>query len=176
MDSFTCSPSELTSNVTNGLPWGIRLTTGEEVVISGCKSEKIAENCRVIFLVYVMVIVICCNCVKACCMVMTVVNFREPTLVTLGDAVDSFLRTPDQTTIGMCFADRQFIKREWERGWTTGPREWKKGVQRWWTSASKTRWIACNFFCLIIIIAAGVSLRLGMVREGKYWSTDIKSM
>ena len=174
---FSCNPSELTSNVASGLPWWVKLTTGEEVEIGGCKSERTPEKCKVQFSLEIMIVVICCNFVKACCMVTAVIRSREPTLVTLGDAIDSFLRVPDQTTIGMCFADRTFIEREWRRGCRTEPRQWKqKEVKRWWTSVSSTRWIICNFFCLIIVIAAGVSLRLGMVLEGQYWNTDIKSM
>ena len=173
----SCNPRELTSNVTRGLPWRIELTTWGEVEIGGCKSERTAEKCKVQFSLGIMVVVICCNLVKACCMVMAVVRSREPTLVTLGDAVDSFLEIPDPTTMGICFADRRFIEREWRRGWRTGPRQWKqKGVQRWWTSVSKTRWITCNFFCLITIIVAGALLRLGMVHDNIYWGTDLKSM
>ena len=87
---FLCNPSELTSNVTNGLPWWVKLTTGEEVEITGCKSERTAEKCKVQFSLKIMIVVICCNFVKACCMLMAVIRSREPTLVTLGDAVDSF--------------------------------------------------------------------------------------
>ena len=106
------------------------------------------------------------------------ITTREPTLVTLGDAIDSFLRIPDPTTMGICYADRQFIKREWTRdGWRSEPRQWRqKGVKRWWTNVSKTRWITCNIFCSIIIIAGGVSLRLGMDYDGQVRSTDVKSM
>ncbi|KAG0126956.1 hypothetical protein HOY82DRAFT_626498 [Tuber indicum] len=175
----TCNPSELISNVVNGLPWRVQLPTEGEVDISGCKSERTPkpEKCKVQFSVVIMIAVIGCNFVKACSMVIAVVRSREPTLVTLGDAVDSFLRDPDPTTTGMCFADRQFAKREWRHGWRTGPRQWKqRGVQRWWTSVSKTRWITCNFFCLIAIIIVGVLLRMGIVREGNYSSTDISSM
>ncbi|PUU77988.1 hypothetical protein B9Z19DRAFT_1065405 [Tuber borchii] len=172
-----CNPSKLISKVISGLPWSIKLATGEEVEIRGCKSERTAEKCKVQFSLEIMMVVICCNLVKACCMVIAVIRSREPTLVTLGDAVDSFLRVPDPTTMGICFADRQFIKREWRHGWKTGPRQWKQErAKRWWTSVSKTRWIICNFFCLIIVIAAGVSLRLGLDHEGKYWNTDFKSI
>ena len=173
-----CDSSELTSNVTSGLPWRVKLTTGEEVEISGCKSERTPEKCKVHLVKNIMIVVICCNFVKVCCMVMAIARSREPTLVTLGDAIDSFLRAPDPTTMGICFADRPYIKREWSRGgWRAEPRQWKqKGVQRWWKSVSKTRWITCMFFCSIIVIAAGVSLRLGMDLDGQYWSTDLKSM
>jgi len=175
--SFPCNSSELASNVTSGLPWWVKLTTGEEVEISGCKSERIAEKCKVQFSLDIMIVVICCNLVKACCMVTAVVRSREPTLVTLGDAIDSFLRIPDPMTMGICFADRRFIERGWRHGGRTGPKQWKQeGVKRWWTSVSKTRWMACMFFCLIIIVAAGVALRLGVRSEGTIGNTDLKSL
>ena len=124
-----------------------------------------------------MIVVIGCNLVKACCMVMAVVRSREPTLVTLGDAVDSFLRIPDQTTIGMCFADRQYIGREWKHQRRARPVQWnQKGAQRWRTSASRKRWIICNCLCSIAIILAGVLLRRGVVNDGIYEGTDLKSM
>jgi len=173
-----CSPNELASNVAGGLPWQMNLTTVGVIEITGCKSEITDEKCKVQFSLGIMIAVICCNLIKACSMIMTIVRSREPTLVTLGDAVDSFLRAPDPTTVGICFADRRFIEREWRRGWrTTGPRQWKQNaVQKWWTSVSKTRWITCNFCFAIIMIAAAVLLRLGIRNDGKVWNTDLKSM
>ena len=166
MPAWSCRPSKLTSDVASGHPWRITLARGEEVEISGCKSERTAEKCTVQFSLGIMIVVICCNLVKACCMVMAVVRSREPTLVTLGDAMDSFLTIPDPTTIGMCFADRRLIEREWRRGCTVGPRQWKqKRVQRWWTSAGKTRWISFNFFSSMAIVVATVLLRLGMKND-----------
>ena len=175
--SHGCDTGKLSSMVANGHPWLVTLDTGEEVEISGCKSEITNENCKVQFSLGIMIAVIFCNLVKACAMIMTVVRSREPTLATMGDAIDSFLRIPDPTTRGICFADRRFIDREWRCGWRTGPREWKqRGVQRWWTSVSKTRWITCNFLCSITIIAAGVLLRLGIRHDGDSFKTDIRSM
>ena len=175
--SDCCDPSEPATNLTNGLPWWVKLKTVGEVEIAGCKSEMTNEKCKVQFSLDIMIVVICCNLVKACGMIIAVFRSREPTLVTLGDAVDSFLRVPDPTTLGVCFADRQFIKQEWRHGWKTGPRQWKqKGVQRWWTSVSKKRWITCNFFCSITIVAAVVLLRFGMKSDGELRNIDLKSM
>ena len=172
-----CDRSWISSVAANKLPWVLTLTTGEQVEAKGCKSEIIEERCKVQFSLGIMITVICCNLVKACAMIMTVVRSREPTLVTLGDAIDSFLRTPDPTTIGICFADRQFIDRDWRRGWRTGPRQWKqKGVRRWWTSVSKTRWITCNFFFAATIIVTAELLRLGIQIDGRFAETDIRSM
>ncbi|PUU77975.1 hypothetical protein B9Z19DRAFT_1127455 [Tuber borchii] len=96
----SCNPSELTSNATRGLPWRVELTTWEEVEIGGCKSERTSEKCKVQFSLGIMIVVICCSLVKACCMVIAVVRSREPTLVTLGDAVDSFWRYRTQPQWG----------------------------------------------------------------------------
>ncbi|KAG0126952.1 hypothetical protein HOY82DRAFT_626483, partial [Tuber indicum] len=173
----TCISSNLVSNVTGGAPWRVQLSTGSEVEISGCKSEKISEleKCKVHFSLGIMIVVIFCNFVKAGSMIMALVRSREPTLVTLGDAVDSFLRNPDPTTEGICFADRRFAKQQWRHGGRTGPRQWKQeGVQRWWTSVSKTRWITCNFFFLITIMVSGVLLRMGIRNDGKYFDIDLK--
>ncbi|PUU76462.1 hypothetical protein B9Z19DRAFT_990571 [Tuber borchii] len=172
-----CNPNELVSNVTRGLPWKINRTRVGLIEISGCKGERTAEKCKVQFSLGIMIAVICCNLVKACAMIMTVARSREPTLVTLGDAIDSFLRISDPTTMGICFADRQFIDGEWRRGLGTGPRQWKQnGAQRWWTSVSKTRWITCNFFFSITIFVSTVLLVFGIRHDGAQMKTDISSM
>ena len=176
-DRSKCNPSEVPPRVASGLPWLIKKTPWQELEITGCKSEKVEEKCKVQFSLGIMIAVICCNLVKAAGMAMTVVRSQEPTLVTLGDAIDSFLSIPDPTTVGICFADRRFIEREWMRGSRAGPSSWKrKGVRRWWTSASKTRWIICNFFNSMAIIIAGVLLVLGMAQDREFLSTDIKSL
>ena len=176
-DWSSCNTSEPTANLASGLPWWVKLKTGEEVEVVKCRSEITKEKCKVRFSLAIMMVVIWCNLVKACCMVMAVVRSREPTLVTLGDAIDSFLRTPDPTTIGMCFANRQYIGRDWRRRWKARPRQWKqKGVQRWWTSVSKTRWITCNFCFAITIIGSAVLLRSGIRNDGRSVKTDIRSM
>ena len=172
-----CNPSELASNVTKGLPWRVGRPTVGLIEIIGCKSERTPEKCKVQFSLGIMIVVVCCNFIKACSMIMAVVRSREPTLVTLGDAIDSFLRIPDQTTIGICYANRRFIEKEWGWRMRTGPREWsQKEAQRWWTNVSKTRWITCNFFCSITIIVAGVLLLLGIQHDGDVFKTDIRSM
>ena len=175
---YMCDTSELIADLERGLPWQMDLGQVGVVEISGCMSEVTSERCTVRFSLGIMIVVIGCNLVKACCMVMAVVRSREPTLVTLGDAVDSFLKTPDQTTIGICFADRRYIGRDWRPQRRARPRQWKqKEVQRWWTSVSKKRWIICNCFCSITIIFAGMLLREGMVNDGAtYGSADLKSM
>ena len=175
--SAQCDTNKPVTNLTIGLPWRMNFSTAGVVDIAGCKSEIADGKCKVQFSLEIMIVVICCNLVKACCMITAVVRSHEPTLVTLGDAVDSFLRAPDSTTKGMCFADREFIKGEWKHGWRTRPRKWKqKGSQRWWTSAGRVRWVTCYFFCLSNIFFLAMFLESGMKSDGQVWSMDFKSM
>ena len=182
-DLSRCDTSELASKVASGLPWIVTLAGRQEAEVIGCKSEITKEKlftrekCKVQFSLGIMMVVIACNLVKACAMITTVVRSREPTLVTLGDSINSFLRIPDPTTMGICFADRQLIEKEWRHRWKTGPRQWKqKKVQRWWTSVSKTRWITCNFFIAISITVYTILLRSGIRNDSILVQTDIKSM
>ena len=175
--SARCDTNRPVANLTIGLPWRMNFSTAGVVDIAGCKSEITDEKCKVQFSLEIMIVVICCNLVKACCMITAVVRSQEPTLVTLGDAVDSFLRSPDPTTKGMCFADREFIKGEWKHGWRTRPRKWKqKGLQRWWTSVGRAGWVACYFFCLSNIFYLAMFLATSMESDGQVWSMDFKSM
>ena len=42
-----CNPSEVPPRVASGLPWLIKMTPWEEIEITGCKSEKVEEKCKV---------------------------------------------------------------------------------------------------------------------------------
>ncbi|PUU72168.1 hypothetical protein B9Z19DRAFT_1172619 [Tuber borchii] len=177
LKSAWCDTNKPVANLTSGLPWRMNFSTAGVVDIAGCKSEITDEKCKVEFSLEIMIVVICCNLVKACCMITAVVRSQEPTLVTLGDAVDSFLRAPDPTTKGMCFADREFIKGEWKHEWKTRPRKWKKkGLQRWWTSVGRTRWVTCYFFCLLNIFYLAGFLATSIQSDRQIWSMDLKSM
>ena len=48
------------------------------------------ENCQLQFSVTILVVVIICNFIKLCCMVLTFLE-PSPTLVTIGDAIDDYL-------------------------------------------------------------------------------------
>ena len=172
-------PSDLPAILTRGLPWRVNLTTAGAglVEIAGCKSEITDEKCKAQFSLGIMIVVIFCNFVKACCMITAVIRSREPTLVTLGDAIDSFLRVPDPTTKGMCFADRQYIAWEWKLGRRARPTKWEKNeVQRWWTGAGGGRWVTCYIFFSIYILYMGMFLVASIKSDSQVWSMDLKSM
>lgn len=75
-----------------------------------CLSEIVADVCRLEFSAPVMIAVICCNLVKLFCMTFTIWRCKEFTMVTLGDAVASFLERPDRYTKGLCTLTKKEIE------------------------------------------------------------------
>lgn len=101
-----CNVEEVASNAKDWTVFGNR--------IEYCLGQKIDENCRLQFSLPVMVIVITCNVVKIICMVLVVLGDGSQPLVTVGDAIASFLDEPDPTTKNICLVDKYFFR---EEGW-----------------------------------------------------------
>jgi hypothetical protein len=87
-----------------------------------CLSEAVDDLCRLQFAVPILIVVLCCNFTKLLCMVITLWKFREPTFVTLGDALSGMLEHPDPNTVGICIASKDDFKNgHWP---TEEPRRW----------------------------------------------------
>ena len=115
-----------------------------------------------------MIFVILANATKATVMILTWRKLRTPTLVTIGDAVTSFLDNPDQTTAGICLAAKINIvksKGPWKR---QGATRWISVRHFWFRAASIKRWLTCNILCWFFIILGIVLLREAMAGVGIY--------
>jgi len=87
-----------------------------DLSIEYCLSDSIEERCRLQFSLVIMGIVIGCNLMKTICMVLTLWYHRSQPLVTLGDALASFLDHPDPTTQNMCLANKYSFARNKDGG------------------------------------------------------------
>ena len=74
--------------------------------IQYCLSQRVEEHCLLQFSPTIMVIVIMCNLVKMTVMMWIAWRQDWEPLVTLGDAIASFLDDPDPTTKGNCLAGK----------------------------------------------------------------------
>lgn len=74
-------------------------------------STEIHDGSRVLIALPLMVIVVVCNTIKAIVMLVTLRQTREFPLVTIGDALASFLRQPDEVTTGMCVLHKEDLIR-----------------------------------------------------------------
>ncbi|XMA11573.1 hypothetical protein WAI453_004364 [Rhynchosporium graminicola] len=121
-----------------------------------CLSQKVEDQCRLQFAVPIMIAVLTCNFVKLLCMVVTIWICREPTLVTLGDALSSFLEIPDQNTAGMCIA----TKKDFEHGWPDAePKQWHVKKHFRYEAVGFYRWIGSNIMCAIALVALCLALK-----------------
>ena len=109
--------------------------------IQYCLSRKVDEHCTVQFSITIMCIVIVSSAVKAISMVTFLLFQDEPPLVTLGDALQSFLDENDQTTRRMCLSGADRFRTTF---WGAGAEPWKGQNYRWFAGASRNRWLVCN--------------------------------
>ena len=102
-------------------PWTV---SGFEIAY--CMSLTIEEKCELRFSVGILSIVIVCNFIKALCTLLTVWKMDYPTLVTIGDAINSFLQQPDRATVHF------------------KPHPWVPKRRHWFSAASLSRWVSSN--------------------------------
>ena len=138
-------PGEFIHTNTLAANWTITVSTGvasRAVPIQYCLSQPVKGYCTLQFSILIITIVLVCNITKLACMVVLLLRQQAKPLVTLGDAVESFLETPDPSTENMCLADKRKFsaKKPWSA--TCDPYEPKK--LRWFASASWKRWLTCN--------------------------------
>ena len=121
--------------------------------VAYCLSVETPEVCRFEFSLQLLVVVVTCNLIKALCMALTVWKQKTPTLVTIGDAIASFLDSPDSTTVGRCMTTKADVLRgHWSKKdissgqadfVATSATKWLPKHNRWFSAASVKRWVTC---------------------------------
>jgi hypothetical protein len=81
-------------------------------VVNYCIVEQVeVKNCKLQYSLPIAITVVLSNLVKAICMAITLLTFKDhAALVTIGDAVASFLEREDQETRGCCLYSRHEVE------------------------------------------------------------------
>lgn len=152
----TCNPSRV---IANPLEWSIDIpqdvnfgstytsTSEDPSIFNGtriqyCLSKGVKEHCKLQFSLVIMIVVIVCNLIKTICMSIIAWKQDPEPLVTLGDAIASFLDRPDVKSEGNCVVGKtplQAIK-----FWGPLISRWDLKRLRWFRAASRRRWLVCN--------------------------------
>ncbi|RMJ18109.1 hypothetical protein CDV36_002190 [Fusarium kuroshium] len=127
--------------------------------VDHCYSKPTFEHCKVIVNLPLLGGVIACNVVKLVGLALTWLYLEKRPLLTLGDAVDSFLANPDPATKKRHLMSKVSGKR---LSWEPGPRAWFPQKRRWATAVSWRRYGITVFLCIITIIAAAILLSMGL--------------
>ncbi|CZT51609.1 uncharacterized protein RSE6_12773 [Rhynchosporium secalis] len=139
--------------------------TDEYVEVQSCYAKLRPETCKVRFSRILVLVIIICNACKALCMLRVAWGFADsPPLVTLGDAIASFLDNSDQTTNGLCLASKEDMQ---NGAWTEypGPQRWIAKAETYSSVVSIKVWaiinviflLACATFLLISVVTAAAS-------------------
>ncbi|KAF7589729.1 hypothetical protein BBP40_003927 [Aspergillus hancockii] len=98
------------------------ISTLAGVPVSHCMSKTKDQRCQLFFSPPIAVAVIVSNLIKVVCMYLTARTSRKEILLRVGDALSSFLTTPDQTTEGRCLMSRADASH--------GPQPWRTSTFR----------------------------------------------
>ena len=156
--------------------------------IEYCLSHQVNQRCTLQMSLVIMVFVIICNAVKVLCMVAMLRYQTSVPLVTIGDAIQSFLVDEDKTTMSMCLASKKTIpgwpeNRKWDE--TRTPQVYQGHGELWLRSASRGRWLTCYVASILTIITAIILVRLGVhvigdakleARGPSFWHTGFGSL
>lgn len=136
-----------------------------EYVIDHCLASSTTENCKLQYSLVIIIIVVCSNAFKLLAMLKTLATIKEDQIITIGDAIASFLKSPDIATSDACLATKTDLKRTLSRPqygtvYTTNARsvedprnsdlsggimqkQERKTQQRWHHAPSRKRWLIC---------------------------------
>ena len=128
----------------------------DQFKVQSCFSQRKEEHCKVQFSLAIMTIVIASNFVKFICLAYIAWRRDPEPLVTVGDAISSFLQREDITTQNVCLAGwqsfdgscdnirqmRHWPSESWPRGITYAA--WKGPQKIRFTAASSGKWTICS--------------------------------
>ncbi|KAH7115539.1 hypothetical protein EDB81DRAFT_286349 [Dactylonectria macrodidyma] len=122
--------------------------------IKYCLSKREKERCRLNFSPPLVAIVLVSNALKAAILLYTALRPPDEPLFVLGDAIESYLTSPDAFSSDSCLVSADDLRNGIKNDWT-GPREWFPVKRRWATAVTKRRWMISM---LLYLAALGVSL------------------
>ncbi|EXJ85156.1 hypothetical protein A1O3_05831 [Capronia epimyces CBS 606.96] len=140
-----------------------------------CLSELVPERCSYNGNIPIVAVVLVANLIKVVSMLWLAFRVQDAPLITVGDAVESFLNESDRTTQGVCLLTKEEVvklarrKTHWqEQGDDKDKDENKSSTKeakvaqlqrlRWSKAASRTRWSVTIGFIVIALIVVGVLL------------------
>jgi hypothetical protein len=126
-----------------------------------CLSEAAPPLCRLHILLPIGWLVTCLNLLKALLIYYTAFMIKEEPLMTMGDAVASFMERPEPRTKNLCLLTKKDIKKQ-PHFTPAGPRPWSSKVDRWKDATSKTRRITTMTMFMIALIIVSALLGAGV--------------
>ena len=138
-----------------------------------CLATPFPPHCTIKASSTLLLVVMACNVLKLGCMTYVLCQSSFDPLATIGDAISSFLRSPDMTTKDKGLLDGFDIR----GGWAPDTK-WDPRVKRWATTSGTSRRTNILTLCLLIWIVGLIFLLIICVESGSIaaiWSESIGS-
>jgi hypothetical protein len=125
------------SNATNWRP------LVSEYPVAKCYSQDLPQQCKLQASIHLIAVVLFLNAAKAVIMYLAVKWMRGTPLLTVGDAVASFLTRPDPSTKGLCLISRKEVFHDWINSGrlVDRPRVFTAQRRRWFSGSGIIRQI-----------------------------------
>ena len=85
--------------------------------VDGCLNQKITEDCELTILPAGLLLALACSVIQVACVFLIARHSKPEALLTVGDAIASFMANPDPSTTGRCMMSKSTVGRTWEAPW-----------------------------------------------------------
>ncbi|KIW02250.1 uncharacterized protein PV09_06402 [Verruconis gallopava] len=145
-------PALVKENVTNWRP------NVPEYAVSKCYAQTLPQKCKLQASIHLVAVVVFLNAMKAAIMYLAVRWMDDAPLLTIGDAVASFLERPDPYTADACLLTRRDARREitWIGKISDRPRPFDGARKRWYSGSGLIRQALIVFLILAAIILVAI--------------------
>lgn len=134
--------------------------------ISYCMAEIVPGDCHLHFAPHLMGPVVLMNIVKVLVAFYVAFRMADAPLVTLGDAIQSFIKEPDATTVGMCLLTAREASKIFDKAAgriaATDPRPFTNKRERWHKVVSRRQWVALTMLLVMMVCGLALGLYFGM--------------
>ncbi|RFU24272.1 hypothetical protein B7463_g12067, partial [Scytalidium lignicola] len=168
--SGNCNPASQTKHASTWAPLDPSLRLGYETSIDTtvkyCLAEARNSDCHLGIAPFILVVVVICNFTKLLCFLLVLyLGTRTPLhqnpLVTIGDAIESFLNNPDPHMEGRALITKNIATKSPSLAFTspshpTYPICFTGKQLCWYRAVSWPRWLACLIPSIILIIVGPI--------------------
>ncbi|KAF2867447.1 hypothetical protein BDV95DRAFT_446910, partial [Massariosphaeria phaeospora] len=142
-----------------------------------CLSESAPPTCKLHVVAQIGLLVTILNFVKVLLILYAVFGFDEEPLITMGDAVVSFMEKEDPTTRDLCLVAMGDAKSQ-AFPVSTGPMVWKRTQHRWIEATTKARCIATftMFFVAILLVSYLLNMGLRAIKNDSSTNTSLHTL
>lgn len=121
-----------------------------------CLVEEQEPTCKVGLMTPLLGVTTLCVVLKVILCIVVVAKLSDQPLVTPGDAIESFIVTPDPITLGKATLTAQDCSKKHDASeFAPGPRQWKKTWRYWASGVPGWAWARTYLLCLIVLGCVG---------------------